>query len=592
MALGTAGLTAALAIQRMEHNGLSPANGPVVVSGATGGVGSLAVAALARRGYSVTALTGKAQEGRYLQDIGAREIIDRQAIDSADIKPLGPSTWAGAVDNVGGRVLAWMASTMQRNGVIASIGLAGDSNVTTTVMPFILRGVSLLGINSSDAPVAGERERAWQRLAGDLKPPALDRIARTIDFRDLPSDFDRFFNGTIRGRLVVKIAALLLCVAALTGCNFAPASLIDDLPVTIENNLVFVPVRVNGSAPLTFILDTGAGGMVLDARRVAELGLQSARGDDAQAFGGPVEAGQIAGVTFQIGTVMLPGVTTTTLDLRPIDAGTGTRIDGIIGYELFAKHVVEIDYAGSHVRLHDPAEYRQAGGVELPVDIEDQLAFGRIQVIGDAGNRAQARVEIDTGLTGALSLVRDFVDSHQLVPPEARRLRITTAGLGSDQVPAEVVRFERVDIAGVPLQQVVATVPPSTAAAGVEGNVDGILGGEIFRRFFLVIDYPHKRVLFQPNGRINDPYVFDMSGMSLVATPDGARIRTVVAGSPATDAGLMAGDAILSVDGRAVSGIPLSELRAMFQQEGRRYTLQVRRGDATREVVLTTRRLI
>jgi len=152
MAFGTAGYTAGLAIGKMEHNGLRPENGPVIVNGATGGVGSIAIAALARLGYHVVALTGKQNESDWLQKLGAREVKLRSELDLTKIKPLDRATWSGAIDNLGGEVLAWIASTMKVNGVIGSIGMAANANVSTSVFPFILRGVSLLGINSSEAP--------------------------------------------------------------------------------------------------------------------------------------------------------------------------------------------------------------------------------------------------------------------------------------------------------------------------------------------------------------------------------------------------------------------------------------------------------
>lgn len=207
MALGTAGFTAALGVIRMEQNGLQPANGPIVVSGATGGVGSIAIAALARLGYEVVALTGKADENAYLTSLGAAEVKLRSTLDLTKIKPLDRATWAGAVDNLGGDVLAWMASTMKINGVIASIGLAQSAALNTTVMPFILRGVSLLGINSSDSPTPELREETWRRLATDMHPPMLPAITDTIPFEGLPSVFDQFIDARIRGRIVVRITA-------------------------------------------------------------------------------------------------------------------------------------------------------------------------------------------------------------------------------------------------------------------------------------------------------------------------------------------------------------------------------------------------
>lgn len=205
MALGTAGFTAALGIVRMEENGLRPDKGPVIVSGATGGVGSLAVDMLAGRGYHVVALTGKAEERDYLLGLGAREVMLRSELDLTRIRPLDKGLWAGAVDNLGGDVLAWMASTMRQGGTIASIGLAASTALNTTVMPFILRGASLLGVDSG---YIGEpyRSGVWQRLANDLKPRHLAEMTRRVPFDDLPGVFPEYIAGRARGRLVVDVA--------------------------------------------------------------------------------------------------------------------------------------------------------------------------------------------------------------------------------------------------------------------------------------------------------------------------------------------------------------------------------------------------
>ena len=206
MALGTAGYTAALAVVRMEANGLAPANGPVIVSGATGGVGSIAIDMLSRLGYAVTALTGKDNESDYLRKLGAKEVMARKSLDLSKLKPLDRAIWAGAVDNLGGEVLAWMASTMMVGGTIAAIGLAASMSLNTTVAPFILRGVSLLGIDSGTTPMPLRRE-VWRRLAGDLRPAHLKDMTRTIPFDELPKAFDAFIKGAAKGRVVVDMAA-------------------------------------------------------------------------------------------------------------------------------------------------------------------------------------------------------------------------------------------------------------------------------------------------------------------------------------------------------------------------------------------------
>src|SRR3954463_7307534 len=165
MAFGTAGFTAGIAVVRMEQNGLKPANGPVIVNGATGGVGSIAVASLAKLGYHVVALTGKAAEAEWLKKLGAAEIKARGELDLTKIKPLDKALWAGAVDNLGGEVLAWMASTMKVNGVIASTGLPASVTLPPPVIPFFLRGVPLLGITSTDSPPPELPQEVGRRLA-------------------------------------------------------------------------------------------------------------------------------------------------------------------------------------------------------------------------------------------------------------------------------------------------------------------------------------------------------------------------------------------------------------------------------------------
>jgi len=205
MTLGTAGFTAALAIHRMERNGQAPARGPVVVTGASGGVGSVAVDMLAGRGYRVIAVSGKPEAEAYLRGLGAAEVVSRHGL-ALGSRPLEAARFAGAIDNVGGEMLAGLTRHMDFWGNIASVGLAGGAELKTTVMPFILRGVNLLGINSSATPRA-ERLDVWQRIATDLTPRHLDRIAtRTIGFDELPGAFQAHLDGKVMGRTVVKIA--------------------------------------------------------------------------------------------------------------------------------------------------------------------------------------------------------------------------------------------------------------------------------------------------------------------------------------------------------------------------------------------------
>lgn len=204
MALGTAGFTAALAIHRLEQNELAPDKGKVIVTGATGGVASLAIQMLAQLGYHVVALTGKDSEQDYLKRLGASEILLRSAIDMNSTRPLEKAQWAGALDAVGGATLAWLTRTMQQDGAIASFGNAGGTELHATVFPFILRGVKLLGVDSA-ATAMPLRKMIWQRLANDLRPPHLADATQCVAFSELPQVFLPMLQGKSRGRTVVAI---------------------------------------------------------------------------------------------------------------------------------------------------------------------------------------------------------------------------------------------------------------------------------------------------------------------------------------------------------------------------------------------------
>ncbi len=204
MSIGTAGYTAAMAIHRMEQNGQQPEQGPIAVNGATGGVGSMAVDMLAGRGYAVTALTRKTDAEGYLRSLGADEILNLNDIEFGT-RPLEKTLWAGAIDNLGGEILGWLTRTTQPNGNIASIGLVAGVKLSTTVLPFILRGINLLGINSVEVP-RSERVIVWNRIATDLRPRHLNDIANhEVSLEELPESFQAYIDGRIVGRTIVSL---------------------------------------------------------------------------------------------------------------------------------------------------------------------------------------------------------------------------------------------------------------------------------------------------------------------------------------------------------------------------------------------------
>ncbi|SDJ57966.1 NADPH:quinone oxidoreductase family protein [Salimicrobium halophilum] len=204
MTLGTAGFTAALSIHQLEESGIAPESGEILVTGATGGVGSVAVSMLSKRGYHVTASTGKESEHEYLKSLGATNIVSREEVTPEKVRPIGNQRWAGAVDPVGGKTLAAVLSNTKYGGAVAVSGLTGGGDVPTSVFPFILRGVNLLGIDSVYCPKP-LRETLWKRMATDLKPYGLEEISNEISFGDLPQTLSDILNGKVRGRTVVNV---------------------------------------------------------------------------------------------------------------------------------------------------------------------------------------------------------------------------------------------------------------------------------------------------------------------------------------------------------------------------------------------------
>lgn len=204
MAIGTAGYTAMLAVMALERQGVAPRHGPVIVTGAAGGVGSVAVTLLAKLGFAVVASTGRPAEADYLKSLGAREIIERKELAGAS-KPLGPERWAGGIDTVGSTTLASVLSMTRYGGAIAACGLAGGMDLPATVAPFILRGVSLIGIDSVMCPLERRRE-AWKRLASDIDAGKLATMTSEIDLAGVMDAGRRIVEGAVRGRIVVKIA--------------------------------------------------------------------------------------------------------------------------------------------------------------------------------------------------------------------------------------------------------------------------------------------------------------------------------------------------------------------------------------------------
>ena len=391
--------------------------------------------------------------------------------------------------------------------------------------------------------------------------------------------------GRTRQWLCAALAASALCACS-------RSSVIADVPVDLLTNLMIVEGRINGSEPLSFIVDTGASASVLHRARAEQLRLPLRNKEDATTGGGTVEAVQIQGAALSIGEVTLQNLPLVAIDLTALQAGLGAPVDGIVGFDLFERFVVDMDYKARRLRLHDPQRWTGSVGEVVPIELEEQIPFVRVGLTSQKGSPAHARLELDTGQTGSLTLTQPFVDANRLLDVDQRTLAITTGAILAGQVSARVVRLGSVRLGSTTIASPTANITPDAAGAA---TITGILGGEVLRRFHVVIDYSRKRIVLTPNEDVNAPIEFDTTGMSLASTmtePLAFRVRTIISESPAAEAGVMAGDLITAIDDRPVSELTLAELRDRFRVPDTTTRLTVTRDGTSRQVTIRSRRLI
>ena len=390
------------------------------------------------------------------------------------------------------------------------------------------------------------------------------------------------------GRVLVIVILCLLASPA-----FAQQRKSIAVPFETSNNIIIVQALANGSKPLSFILDTGAGGSVINKRRAIELGLKL-EGDNAVTTGdGDVEAATVKNAEIKLSGASLR-MNLTAIDLSGLEAGIGRHIDGILGYDVFARYVVEIDYIAHIVKLQDPKRYKYAGrGLTIPITIEDNRPFIRGSVAQPGTRSPEGRFEFDTGQVSAVILGETFTTQNRLL--SARTIQLTTGSILAGRSSVRTGRIRELHIGGIVIRN-----PVTNFVLGDRGEADttsyaGQIGGEILRRFRVVIDYPRKRVMLEPNRHLSDPFEFDMSGVSLAAsgvTFDVIRVRALVEQSPATEPGLRAGDIITTINGEPTSKLNLERIRTSFRKPGQNFQLDIIRDGQPLRLVLTTRKLI
>jgi predicted aspartyl protease len=360
------------------------------------------------------------------------------------------------------------------------------------------------------------------------------------------------------------------------------------IPFENSNNLIFMQVRVNESEPLWFILDTGASYTVVKQKRAQSLGLKL-----------ETKASEFEGQPFAKNVrLSLPGVelfnqTIVAAPTAMLEPSVGRAVDGVLGYDFFRNFVVEIDYTAQLIHLYEPAAYTHRDlGQGLPITIEDRTPFVRLQVIQPEGKSYEGKFMIDTGANSALNIFGGFDNAHGISKSTPKLLQTSSVGV-SGRRGASIGRLNEIKLGSFRIKNPIVSFAPVRSDSDDLG--DGEIGGELLRRFKVIIDYSLKRIVIEPRVDLAEPFEASLSGAGIAA--EGVdyktfKVRAVIENSPASEAGLRAGDIITKIDNKPASEFTFEQLRKMFRQEGREYLLEIKRDDKTQQVKLKLRRLI
>lgn len=367
------------------------------------------------------------------------------------------------------------------------------------------------------------------------------------------------------------------------------------IPFELMNNLIYVRARVNNSEPLWFILDTGASVTILNERVAKGLGLRALRRERGTGTGGAIEVGMIDGVTLSMPGVAVSGQTVGAFPLDQFAPIAGRSVGGIIGYDFIKEFVLEIDHGANQLNLYEPANYKYKGAGEIiPVNFFNQKPHVRATLIVSDQQSFEGTFEIDTGSDGAMVVSTPFVKAHKL-DELIRNRRMSNSGGAGGTVGASDGRVAGVRLGKFTLKRPLVMLIQARAGEHATEKFDGVIGGEFFRRFKLIIDYSRRRVILEPNAHLADPVEADMSGLEFAADGEDFKqyvVNEVTANSPASEAGFKEEDVLTAIDGRPASAFTLERIRALLRREGEEHTLTVKRENKTLTFRIKLRRLL
>ena len=377
--------------------------------------------------------------------------------------------------------------------------------------------------------------------------------------------------------------------------HFAKGQSALGLPFALSNNIILIQAKVNNSRPLWFMFDTGANSSVINTGLVKELNLKLGARVQGKAAGGNVEAEVISGVSLSIGGATASNQTIAALPLDVFSAALGKPIAGIIGYDFIKQFVVEVDYAAKVMRLYRPTNFkRPVKGEILPITFINRKPFVKAKIKLAGRDPIEGTFMIDTASDGVMSVNAPFVKTQQMLNSVSNGRQTNSAGAGGVS-KSIVARVQNIQLNGFIINNPLVEFSLATEGNDTISSYQGLLGGEVFRRFTMTIDYSRQRIILKRNRYFDEPVEVDMSGIDLMAEPDDFKtlvVNEVAAGSPAAVAGVKEEDQLLEVDGRPVSEIGLDQVRQWFKQNGKEHLLTIKRGEQVLHVKIKLSRSI
>ena len=392
------------------------------------------------------------------------------------------------------------------------------------------------------------------------------------------------------------MAARVLRFFVVVACAVIASSAVG-VTFELNSNKIYLPVKVNSKGPYSFVLDTGSVSNVLDAERAKSLGIAASGKSEARGAGKgslPSSVGKNVDLSVDGAAMRKQNVEVLPIN-KAISFSEGRAVNGLLGSPFFERFVVEIDYANNQVNFHEPGEFRYAGTAEpIPFELEHGNIFVRANVVLPNGEHVTGKFLIDTGWCAAFSFTSPFVRDHKLPAMTATIVAMAGVGIGGP-VTHPIGRINALEFGCYTIKNPVTDFSDATGGVLSQGDFTGIIGAEVLRRFSVIFDYPQRRMMLQPNAHFDEPYDFDMSG--LYVTAEGKDFRTfkvykVVINSPADAAGVHEGDQIWAINNQPASKFTLEQIRQMFRQDGKEYSLGILRGENMVQTKLTTRRMI